>query len=179
MPSIKEKIHNDYYEAGDLLIQHNRETGVYWIRNSVKLEDKRISKELFDSLADVERVKKQRFFELLNAYFKTVKHYWTYEGENYRKLDNFEIVDDSGIKSYGHFKCTNYDIVKLMHHTNKAHCGDNLILVYHWGHVYYMHYSYGGTKQSQLFDIKTGRQVKWTNAKNCAPIFNETKKVIM
>lgn len=160
----------NYYKANDLLIQFNPDTGVYKVRNSIERKTTVLSVEEFKSL-NAEKLKKQKFCELMNIYFKNVKHDWDFEGVHYRKLENFEKNEAN--------MCTNYDYMKLPRHIFEQHPHlGSLILVYHWGRVYYMLFSYGGYEQGILYDTVTLKHIQWAKPKHCAPIFNEqTKKI--
>lgn len=151
------------------LIQFNPETGVYKQRN---LTSKTVvfSKEVFESMKS-KQIKRDEFSRLMNIYFKDVNHSWTFEGKSYRKLDNFE---DSGYRIISNYNGGS-DIPR---HKTGSMAYDDMILVYHWGKVYYFTISYNGYKQGQLVDTKTLSHVRWAQAKHCAPIFDETRKKI-
>jgi len=159
-----------YYKAGEDLIQYNPETNVYKKRNNIQLIDTRISKEVFDSLTK-NQIGHQEFCRLMNIYFKDIKHEWKHDHSYFRKLDNFE--------TDGYSLSSNYVLGRdVPYHTieGKPYFG-RVIMVYHWGHVYYHTISYNGYAQGQLINPKTLELVSWARLKNCAPIFNEgTKK---
>jgi len=155
----------------DLLVQYNTETNVYKIRNTISKENHILSKEEFEALNPIQ-IKKDKFCQQMNIYFKNVKHEWIHEGVRFRKIDNFEKSDYNN--------CTNYiwkDIPK--HHLKDKPYFGELILVYHWGRVYYFTFSYNGYPQGQLIDTKTFDLVQWAKPKHCAPIFNiDTKQIV-
>jgi hypothetical protein len=161
----------NYFKTEEYLIQYNPETKVYKIRNTIKREDTRLTKEEFTALNPV-KIKKDKFCELMNIYFKNVKHSWEYQGVHFRKLDNFE---DNGWNM-----CVNYEFHKIPRHSiGGKGWGDNLIMVYHWGKVYYFTFSYNGENRGQLIDPYTHNLVQWASPKHCAPIFNEDTKQII
>ncbi len=157
-----------YFKTDNHLIQYNTDTKVYKIRNNIKKMDTRLTKEEFDSLNPV-KIKKDKFCELMNIYFKNIQHSWVHDGVNFRKLDNFE---DNGWNM-----CANYDIHKIPKHT--VNMWKNLFLVYHWGKVYYFTFSYNGDDRGQLMDTVNHNFVQWASPKHCAPIFNEDTKQIV
>lgn len=162
-----------YYQADDKLIQFNPETNVYRIRNSIKNESKLLTEEDFKELI-VTELKKQNFSEKMNVFFKNVKEQWIFKGTRYRKLDNFE-VDRKG-------ECTNYNLNDIPKHNplnGEYSWNKDFILVYHWGRVYLFNYSYNGYPQGQLFNADTGQVCQWCKPKNCAPIFNVDKHLIV
>jgi hypothetical protein len=158
-----------YYKTDKFLIIFNPETKVARIKNNVGMKSSILPFEEFQNLEKTE-IKKNKFFELLNIYFKSVKDKWVFEYTPYRKLDNFE-VDSIGSPS-------NYQWKNIPKHNMGGYIGD-VILVYHHGRVYYFSWSYGGYPQGQLFDIKTKEFVQWCKPKNCAPILNEDTKEIV
>ena len=143
------------------LIQYNQVTKVYKIRNEIKHTNKILTLDEFHELNPI-NIKKDKFCELMNIYFKEVKHEWVYEGVKYRKLDNFY---------------TNYnDYQKHPRWSIKNKLGVYL-LVYHWGYVkWWCQYGYGG--KGILYDIKEIKSLQWCDLKNCAPIFNTQTKEI-
>lgn len=165
----------DYFKTEDgKLVQYNPVTKVYRVKNNVKKGSNILTEEEFKKLKPY-RLNKQKFCTQMNAFFKTVKHEWTYKNKNFRKLDNFELDEYGG--------CTNYDICKFPRHDPKESAGHSYsrgnYLVYHWGKVYLFNWSYNGYPQGQLFDVNTGEFYRWAKPKHCAPIFDETRKVIV
>ncbi len=160
-----------YYKTEDLLIQLNPETKVYKIRNNVGIETKLLTKEEFEASNAIE-IKKPKLCELMNQYFKDVKHSWVYKGVRFKKLPNFE---GNGINA-----CTNYNFKKdiLKHELEDKKYG-KLAMVYHWGRVYYFTWSYNGYPQGQLINPTTLELVRWARPKHCAPILNEDTNVIV
>ena len=48
----------------------------------------------------------------------------------------------------------------------------NMVLVYHWGRIYYHTVSYNGYVQGQLVTTDDKHNfVRWARLRNCAPIF--------
>jgi hypothetical protein len=155
----------------DKLIQFNPETNVYRHRNVIK-GNQVIDVDTFNSFVSTQ-IKKDEFSRLMNAYFKYVKHEWEFEGKTFKKIDNFEADDRSIIKNY----ILGKDIP--WHNISKSESyKENVILVYHWGKVYYFTVSYNGYKQGQLIDPRTMNYVRWAQAKHCAPVFcKDTKQI--
>ncbi len=150
-----------YYvsECNNKLIQYNPESQVYKIRNNVDKIDTRLSKEQFDAL-NTRKINKSRFYELLNIYFKNVKHEWIYDDRKFRKIPNFE-ADEFRL-------CSNYNLgVDIPFHTIPGHeFLGKVVLVYHHGKVYYHTISYNGYKSGQLVCPKTFNLVRWAFAVN-------------
>ena len=135
------------------LIQYNQETNIYKIRNTIDHIDTRLTEQDILNLK-YSFIKKQEFSRLMNLFFKNIKDEWKFDYSTYKKLDNFD--------------STNYILGGK----------NNVILVYHWGKVYYHTISYNGYKQGQLICTKTFKLVRWANLKHCAPIMNiSTKKI--
>jgi hypothetical protein len=158
-----------YYKTDDgKLIQFNPETKVYKLRNTIEKVDTRISPDQLD----LHEIKKDKFSLLMNEFFKSVKHSWVHNSCKFRKLDNFE--------SDGISLSTNYVIGKdiPLHEIDDMKWIGKVILVYHWGKVYYHTISYNGYKQGQLIDPYTKQLVRWAQLKHCSPIFNEETKTI-
>ncbi len=154
-------------ETGEL-INFNPETGTYRVLN--RKENQMLTKEDF-ALLKTKKLNVSKFSELVNIYFKNVKHEWIYQGEKFKKMPNFEANDYSF--------STNYKIgVDVPFHEGVASY-EKVILVYHWGKVYYHTISYNGYKQGQLIDSIKKDYVRWAQLKHCAPIFNITQNKIM
>lgn len=154
-----------YYITDDnKLIHFNPETKVYKVMNTISRDDKRISPENL-SLHEID---KNKFSRLMNEFFKSVKHQWVYKSVRFRKLDNFD--------TNGYLLSKNYVLGKDVPYHDSSF--GKVILVYHWGKVYYHTVSYNGYKQGQLIDINTNKIVRWAQLKHCAPIFNEDTKTI-
>lgn len=159
-----------YYVTEDNnLYQYNPETKVYKLRNSIERVDKRISEEDFNKL-ETSRVKDDEFFRLLNVYFKDVKHTWRFDGKKFRKLPNFEENNYSLSDNYVLGKDVPY------HDLNKEgqnyYYLQNMVLVYHWGRLYYHTVSYNGYKQGQLVTMDEKHDfVRWARLKHCSPVF--------
>ena len=160
-----------YYQTNDFLIQFNPTTQVARIKNNIGLTHSILSAEELSTLAKQE-IKKQEFSRRLNEYFKQTPHSWEYEGVPFRKLDNFESNEVTS--------CANYNWQDIPKHQlpEKRYLG-SLLLVYHWGRVYYFTWSYGGYPQGQLIDPRTLEIVRWAKPKHCAPILNEVTKQII
>ena len=119
------------------------------------------------------KISKQEYLKELNAYFKNSKFEWTYDGNEYKKLDNFEIDEN----------CTliNYIVGKDVpfHSFNDVSINNLFIVLYH-GRLYYTFMSGNYYPQMQLIDFHTKQLTsKWTNIKNLAPVFNKTTKKII
>jgi hypothetical protein len=156
-----------YYKAvtGEL-ISFNPETKIYRIKNNIKPIE--ISEDDFKKL-DVIEIKNQKFSELMNIYFKNIKHSWIYNYTKYSKMDNFE--------KEGRFIGRNYKWSDIPRHK----IGDfDAILVYHWGKVWYMTTMNGYYfPKGQLIDPYTGKLThRWVHFKNTSPIYNNGKKQI-
>lgn len=157
-----------YYQTEDKLIQFNPSTNVYRIRNTIATGNKCISKEEFDLLNAI-KIKKTKFCELMNIFFRDIKHEWVYENKRFKKLDNF----DKNAKS------CDFHWVQIPSHKVDGYHFTNLKFVYHWGRVYYIIYGGNYAPKGQLVDIKKLQIVQWVDIKNVAPVFNiETKKVV-
>lgn len=157
-----------YYKTEDKLIQFNPSTNVYRLRNTIAKGNKCISEEEFD-LLDVVRIKKNKFCELMNIFFRDIKHEWQYDHSYFKKLDNF----DRNGNSYG------FSWAEVPNHKIDGYHFTNLKLVYHWGRVYYMIYGGGYAPKGQLVDTNKLQIVQWIDIKNVAPIFNiGTKKIV-
>ena len=163
-----------YITDSGLLIRENPETKIIKVfnrTNKINVDNYIITPEDFIN-TNKKQIKSSKWNELMNIWFRDVKHEWKHEHSYYRKLDNFE--------QDGNYFSKNYILGKdIPFHTNpsKTYWG-NFILVYHQGKVYYHTISYNGYPQGQLLDINTFQSVKWTRLKNCAPIFNENTKKI-
>lgn len=144
------------------LIRYNPETKIYLQVNIVEKIDRRISSEDFLKLKYV-KLKKTKFYEYLNIYFKDVQHEWEHDGKIYRKLPNFS---------------ENFKIGDVPVHSDFKY-NNRLIFVYHHGKVYYHTISYNGYEQGQLVDIKTGKYLSWAQLKHCAPILCVTTNKII
>ncbi|MCK9447207.1 hypothetical protein M0Q50_10175 [bacterium] len=154
----------------DKLIQYNIETNVYKIRNTIK-KGQVLTQEDFEKLS-TKQIKKDEFSRLMNIYFKNVKHEWKYEYSDFRKMDNFEEDNYSLSKNYTLGRDIPYHIIPGMEWIGKV------LLVYHWGNIYYHTISYNGYQQGQLIHPTTHELVRWAKLKHCSPVFNiGTKKI--
>lgn len=153
------------------LIQFNSETNTYKFRDHISHDDPRISIDEFNNM-NCQQIKKDVFSRLMNEYFRDVKHSWIYQGTKFRKIDNFEKSKFS--------VSSNYIIGKdiPLHELEDKKYFGKLVLVYHWGRIYYHTISYGGYPQGQLINPSTFELVRWAQLKHCSPIFNETTKKI-
>lgn len=104
---------------------------------------------------EASRIKKSKYYELLNFYYKDKKELWEYQGEKFRNLFNFESLEE--YKKLPVHKDLIFEYRK----------------VYHNGRVYASNIG----DRLQLFSLE-GRFIKRTSFKNCSPIFNITKKEI-
>lgn len=155
-----------YHTACGLLIQYNKETDVYKRRNRIDADDPRISNELFDTY-DKTLIKRQEFSRLMNIWYANVDHRWKHDHSWFRKLPNFESTDCS------------YTLGKSVPmHIFENQYPPKLILVYHWGKVYYHTISYNGEDVGLLICPYTMNAVRWAKLKHCAPIFDEGKNKI-
>jgi hypothetical protein len=160
-----------YYKTEGQLIQYNPETKVYKVRNNIERVDTRIATEDFEKLTKTE-VKRNEFSRLMNVFFKDIKHHWVYDNTKFRKLPNFEASGSSLSSNYVLGKDVPYHKIEIMPYVG------NVVLVYHWGRIYYHTISYGGYAQGQLINPKTLEFVQWAQLKHCAPVFNiDTKKI--
>lgn len=105
-----------------------------------------------------QELKREKFSQLMNEYFRNVEDSWTYRGEHFRKLPNYE---------------------SLSRPRQPQHPPENLFLVYHWGQLYYFQYSYGGFGVGQLYDRKTRAFARWAKPRHCAPVYNESRKQLL
>ena len=159
----------NYFKADNKLIQYNPDTKIYKIRNIIDGSGV-ISAEEFKSL-NSQKITKQNFCHEMNVYFKNVDHEWEFQGNEYRKLDNFE--------SNNMLFSANYKIGKDIPYHEIGLFKNTVILVYHWGKVYYHTISYNGYKQGQLICPYTNKILQWARLKHCAPVYNITRKKIM
>ncbi len=151
------------------LIQYNQETNIYKIRNTIDHIDTRLTEQDILNLK-YSFIKKQEFSRLMNLFFKNIKDEWKFDYSTYKKLDNFDSTN------YILGGKNNESNAVPYHKINEWY--GNVILVYHWGKVYYHTISYNGYKQGQLICTKTFKLVRWANLKHCAPIMNiSTKKI--
>lgn len=159
------------------LIQYNHETNVYKTRNVIERIDTRLTEEEVLNL-NCTVVKKQEFSRLMNVFYKNVKHEWKFDYSTYRKLDNFE--DENSCLSSNYIlggKKGNHNSVPYHVIEGKEHLV-HVVLVYHWGKVYYHTVSYNVYEQGQLICTKTFNLVRWAKLKHCAPIMNTNSKRI-
>lgn len=132
--------------------------------NSIRLKSsyipKIITQEEFEN-SDPIRIKKHKYLEMLNEYFRNSKYEWEYEGEQFKKLDNFVINKNGKILNYEE-KDINFSVVMYQNRLYSTHVQGN----------YY--------PQMQLYELNTQKpSTKWTSIKNLCPIFNKTKKEIV
>lgn len=165
-----------YFKVNTDLYEFNSSENCYKQKNVISFLCPKYNKEDFFNLNPI-KIKKQEFCRLMNIYFKGVKHEWKYYLNNdeceFKKIDNFETKDYS--------LSTNYVLgVDVPYHVipGKEYLG-NLIIVYHWGRIYYHTISYNGYPQGQLITIKEHKLVRWAKLKHCSPVFNKTTKKIM
>ncbi len=159
-----------YYKVDDgRLIQFNPETNIYKIRNNIEKIDTRLSVEEFN-LLDTKQIKRNEFSRLMNIYFKDIKHEWEYDGKKFCKLSNFESKEFN--QDFNFYK----DVPR--HNLKEWSWLKNLVLVYHWGKIYYHTISYNGEGVGQLINPKTMELVRWCKLKHCAPVYNlQTYKI--
>lgn len=151
-------------------IKFNPETKVYRLGNTTLEKYRVVPIDEFNSLKTTE-IKNSEYSRLMNIYFKYVQHEWEFEGVKYRKLENFEKKE--------YLLSANYNIGKDVPLHDLGNYKNNLILVYHWGKVYYHTIQYNGEGVGQLLCPYTLNYVRWAKLKNCAPIFNTvTKKIV-
>jgi hypothetical protein len=146
-----------------LLVKYFDLKDFYVITNNVKLKDKRISSEDFNKLQKIQ-IKNQKFSKLMNDYYRTVKESWSYQHKNYRNLANFDPTVD-------------YNMPR--HNIDTLPYKDKLIMVYHWGKVYFYLSNHNSNGRGQLICPKTLKIVRWVRLQNCAPIFDEDLKKII
>lgn len=174
---MKKQTNKKYYKSEcGMLIYHNTDTEIYVHKNNISKDDKRMSKEQFDMLS-VKEIRNQEYCRLMNIFYKDIHEEWCFENSNYISKDNF-ISNDFRLSA-------NYNIGTQIPFHDVNNPGEtyyymkNLILVYHWGKVYYHTISYNGYKQGQLIDPVTHEFVRWSQLKHCAPIYNKTICKIM
>lgn len=142
------------------LIKFNEQTSKYRVTSSPR---EFILQEDF-ILLNTKEIKLNEFSRLMNEHYSIVKDNWIYNGIKYQNLDTF------GSSKY-------FIGVDVPFHTIPHN--NHVVLVYHWGKVYYHTVSYNGDRNGQLFDIQTGQYVRWANIKNCSPILNmDTQQII-
>jgi len=169
-------IDKTYYKTScGKLIQYNKVTDTFSIRNEIKKVDKRISINEF-LLLNSTIIKSQEFSRLMNIFYNSIKESWIFEGTEYQSLDNFERKDYNLSANYNIGKEVPFHEIPSKYNPEYK---KNMILVYHWGKVYYHDISYNGEVTGSLYDTQTLNSVQWCKLKNCAPIFNKSTKKIM
>ncbi len=131
---------------------------VYYLKNTIAANNI-ISEDEFNSY-NCTKINKTKFNELINIYFRDIKHEWIYNNNRYRKLENF--------KSANYNCCVNYDFNKLLH--DKDDSVFRYIIVYNHGRAYKANIYY--LPKVQLIDIGADKYIKWTDIKHCSPILN-------
>lgn len=151
-------------ETGEL-INFNPKTKIYKVKNHKKPFE--ISEDDFKKLVVV-KIKHEKFCELMNIYFRDIKHNWKFDYTEYSKMDNFSCDN--------HFIGKNYNWNDIPKHKIGFF---NTILVYHWGKVWYLCMDGCYFPKGQLIDPYTGKLTnRWIHLKNVAPIYNHGKKQI-
>lgn len=119
------------------------------------------------------KINKHKYLEELNTWFKNSKFEWTHNGEQFKRLDNFEFGTNGSISNYNIGK----DIP--LHDIEKSYLGKVFIVMYH-NRIYYTFMSGNYFPQMQLVNFHNKELTsKWTNIKNLAPVFcKDTKKII-
>ena len=157
----------NYYRCGEKLLSHCVQTDVYKIENC-NYPKPIISKDIFLSMLKV-RIKKQKFKELLNAYFKNKTYRWSFEGQKFKTLPNFK----SETNIY------DWKIVDGIP-VHKLEYGYSAIIVCYHGEIYYFLFNGNAFPHGQLAPIgkewEYGRL--WTHIKNTSPIYNITLKKV-
>ena len=157
-----------YFKTEDKLIQLNLSTNVYRVKNSIEKVNKTITKDEFELLNAIQ-INKQRFHELMNDFFRNIKHEWEHEHSFFKKLDNFDKYGNSSSMSWA----------DIPSHKLEGYLNTELKIVYHWGRVYYIVYFENYSPQAQLIDIYKLQKVRWVCIKNVAPIMNISKNKIV
>lgn len=144
-----------YYKSNNKLVKYNPKLDKWFWCN--KLGDKLIDKPFV-----LESIKPNLFNQLLNEWYRTIKHEWIYQGIAYRKdlcfKDNQELYNT--LPSH-----------KLYH-------SDDCKIVYHKGTLYYacIFHLYPNLV---LFDFKTKEWCRRSNLNGCFAVMNlETKEYI-
>lgn len=151
------------------LIQYNPETQVYKKRNTIERSDSRIDIQGLN----IKKLNKDNYCRLMNIFYKNVDHSWVYDNKNFMKMPNFKETEHQLSSNYVFGKDVPFHKIE-----GKEWLG-NVILVYHWGKVYYHTISYGGYKQGQLIDTVNYNLVRWAQLKHCSPILNiDTNKIV-
>ena len=89
-----------------------------------------------------------------------MKEKWSFNGESFRNLDNFDKEgNSSGISIF--------DLPKHNKENEHSYC-----LVWHNGSVFYCYVSGNYFPRVQLLAKTNLRVIKWTSVKNVAPIMN-------
>lgn len=151
-----------YYQSKNNLIQYSPIHNTYRIMNTLDKKDNLLSKEEFDNLKP-KQLDKQDFFRLMNKFYKETKLEWEFEGEKFRKLDNFDKNGNSNKTNLKELPNHNFEIYK------------DAKLVFYRGRVYYLLRTY---PRCILF-FTNGKNYVRTSITNVAPIFNITKKEIV
>lgn len=150
-----------YYQAKNKLIQYSPIHNTYRIMNTLD-KNNLLSKEEFNSL-EPKQLDKDLFYKLMNQYYRDIKLEWEFEGERFRKLDNFDKKGNS----------SGINVKDLPHHTVEIY--KNAKLVFYRGLVYYLLHEYPRC----ILYFTNGKGCIRTSITNIAPIFNVTKKEIV
>jgi len=158
---------NTFYYKTDLgiIVKFNN---TYRLKSTYELK-KEISKEDFDNSNPI-KLKKNKYLEELNIWFKNNKHEWKFEHSYFKKLDNFEIDK--------HGTLLNYKWSDFPKHKLKSY-GYGTIVLFH-SRLYYAFFDGNAYPQMLLCDFLTKEFTgKYTNIRNLSPVFNiGTKQII-
>jgi hypothetical protein len=155
-----------YYKTEDNdLIVFNSENNIYTLKSTINLDNK-IDNDYFKTIVS-KKINKNKFRELLNKYFKKIKHKWKFEHVWYEKLPNLNI-NDGDIKER---------IEKIpLHSIDKHKCYNYM---YYQGRVVLALLFYNSENQCILYSPHDGKNRGWTSINNLAPILNlETNQII-
>lgn len=125
---------------------------------------------------DLVQIKKHEYQELLNLYFSKSKETWEFQGELFKKLDNFEVNTYKNVWKNNEYWFLNYK--DIPYHEFGFTSGH---IVYYQGKLYVANINGNYFPRTMLFKLnyKFPDKIKWTNLKNCAPVFNINKKEII
>jgi hypothetical protein len=140
-----------FYQIGEKLFI-DTESGYLVQKNCVGRGE--VMPKLGLNVTKVQTVKKQKARQMLNKFFASCeRESWDFEGKRYSNGSNF--VNMPSLNEY-------------QRHDAPAPWYEYLI-VYHQGRVFHFFHHEDG--KGRLMDTKHTEVVKWTNIRNCSPVY--------
>lgn len=139
------------------------------LKSSYEYKAPILSEEQFKNSNPV-KLKKGKYLEELNNWFRNSEHKWEYKGKKYMKLPNFEI-DSKG-------KITNYEETDLKYWKSDDYRKEGYCVLHHQKVIYFRFYPNSNSVGHGCYYDNNG-DYKWTNIKNCSPIKCITDKRIL